>query len=117
MNNSTNLVTTTMAPAVTAPAYVGFITIAIAVLFYGTFLVPVKKFNTGDGMFFQLVLCMGIWFVGFITNWIRDFPKFYALPMLGGVMFTTGNICSVPVIKFIGLALGMLVSIFRNYTI
>jgi hypothetical protein len=70
-------------------------------------------------MFFQLVLCIGIWIVGnynvylskslenlvcililgSIVSWTRDFPKFFALPMLGGFIWSTGNICVVPIIK------------------
>ncbi len=96
-------------PLAAIPAYWGYITLAIAIIFYGSFLLPVKKYKTGDGMFFQLILCLGIWSVAFVVNWVRDFPKFYALPMVGGVMFTTGNVCSVPIIKLIGLTLGMLV--------
>ena len=34
----------------TYPAYVGFITAGVAVIFYGSNFVPVKKFETGDGM-------------------------------------------------------------------
>lgn len=33
----------------TYPEYVGFITAGIAVIFYGSNFVPVKKFDTGDG--------------------------------------------------------------------
>lgn len=34
----------------TIPTYWGYITAAIAVLFYGTMYVPVKKYETGDGI-------------------------------------------------------------------
>lgn len=34
----------------TFPTYVGFITAGVAVIFYGSNFVPVKKFETGDGM-------------------------------------------------------------------
>ena len=39
--------------------------------------------HLGDGMFFQMILCIAIWLVGFVVNCIRDFPKFFPLPMLG----------------------------------
>lgn len=42
----------------------GFVGAALTALFFGTNLVPVKKFETGDGMFFQWCMCAGIWFVG-----------------------------------------------------
>lgn len=34
----------------TYPEYIGFITAGVAVVFYGSNFVPVKKFETGDGM-------------------------------------------------------------------
>ena len=37
-----------------------------------------------------------------------DFPKFYALPMLGGIFWATGNLATVPIIKSIGIGLGPL---------
>ena len=40
------------------PPAVGFITLVVAILFYGSFFLPVKKYETGDGMFFQLILCL-----------------------------------------------------------
>ncbi len=33
-------------------------------------------------MFFQLVICVSIWVVGLIINVIRNFPYFYAFPLL-----------------------------------
>ncbi len=65
-------------------------------------------FFKGDGLFFTLVLTTAIWTVGFVVNWIRDFPKFYPLPMLGGIFWATGNLMTVPIIKSIGLGLGPL---------
>lgn len=38
-----------------------------------------------------------------------DWPKFQPFAMLGGILWATGNICSVPVIKTIGLAQGLLI--------
>ena len=65
--------------------YVGFLLIIIAVIFWGLRSVPVKHFQTADGIFFQFFVCLGVWTISFIVNIIRDFPKFYALPMLSGV--------------------------------
>lgn len=89
------------------PTYLGFITAFIAVFFYGTNFAPVKKFDTGDGMFFQWVLCSAIMFVGIVVQLIRSSPKFYPIVMLGGFLWETGNICVVPIIKTIGLGLGL----------
>ena len=66
------------------PSFVGFLFLIGLSLLYGSNYVPVKQFETGDGMFFQFILCLGIWLVGLVVNCIQNFPKFYPLPMLGG---------------------------------
>jgi len=88
----------------------GFGTAAIAVFCFGSNFLPVKKFEkqTGDGMFFQWVMCMAIWCVGLVVQAIRGFPAFEPLAMLGGFLWCTGNILSVSVIQLIGLGLGLL---------
>jgi hypothetical protein len=68
----------------------------------------VKHYETGDGMFFQFVVCIGIWISGMVVFAVQSFPKFYAVPLLGGVIWSTGNLCTVPVIKFLGIGLGSL---------
>jgi hypothetical protein len=103
----TPLTTTTMAPE-TIPAYIGYIALSVSVFFLGTNFLPVKQYETGDGMFYQLVLTTGIWTVGFFVYWIRNFPQFYALPMLGGLFWSTGCLTLVPIIKFIGIGMGTL---------
>ncbi|XP_047441385.1 transmembrane protein 144b [Mugil cephalus] len=81
----------------------------VAVLLYGSNFVPIKKIETGDGMFFQWVICAAIWVVSMIGDMILKSPKFYPFAMLGGVMWATGNIAVVPIVKSIGLGLGMLI--------
>ena len=81
---------------------------AISVIFYGSNYVVVKKFPTGDGMFFQFTLTLGIFitalFLEFVTNPTHEF---YPFAMLGGVIWTTGNLLTVPVIQTIGISLGL----------
>ena len=57
----------------------------VSSFFWGSYYLPVKQYVTGDGMFFQLVLCTGIWISSFIVNAVRGFPTFYAFPMLGKI--------------------------------
>lgn len=82
----TTLLSTTQVPE-SVPSYVGFLCLTISVLFFGSNYLPVKQFQTGDGMFYQLILTLAIWTVGFVVHAIRGFPKFYALPMLGGFLW------------------------------
>lgn len=95
--------------APSTPLYVGFIGAIVACIFFGSNFVPVKKFETGDGVFFQWVLCIAIWHVGLIVGAIRRFPKFYPLAMFGGALWCTGNVTTVFIIKTIGLAQGFLI--------
>ncbi|KAJ6668736.1 hypothetical protein lerEdw1_012219, partial [Lerista edwardsae] len=104
---------------------IGFTSSLIAVLLFGTNFVPVKKFDTGDGkhlslnqtavliqkarMFFQWILCSAIWIVALIVNLIQNCPKFWSLAMVGGFLWATGNITVVPIVKTIGLGLGLLI--------
>uniref|UniRef100_A0A3Q0QYV7 Transmembrane protein 144b n=1 Tax=Amphilophus citrinellus TaxID=61819 RepID=A0A3Q0QYV7_AMPCI len=81
-----------------------------AVLLYGSNFVPVKRVETGDGMFFQWVTCAAIWVISMIGDLVLQSPKFCPFAMLGGVLWATGNIAVVPFIKAIGLGLGILIS-------
>ncbi|KAH0616062.1 hypothetical protein JD844_026873 [Phrynosoma platyrhinos] len=88
---------------------IGFTSSGIAVLLFGTNFVPVKKFDTGDGMFFQWILCAAIWIVSLIVNLIQNSPRFWPLAMVGGFLWATGNVTVVPIVKTIGLGLGLLI--------
>ncbi|XP_077156129.1 transmembrane protein 144 isoform X2 [Paroedura picta] len=88
---------------------IGFTSSAVAVFLFGSNFVPVKKFDTGDGMFFQWILCTSIWIVSLIVNLIQNCPKFWPLAMLGGFLWATGNVTVVPIVKTIGLGLGLLI--------
>uniref|UniRef100_UPI0037E8E111 transmembrane protein 144b n=1 Tax=Semicossyphus pulcher TaxID=241346 RepID=UPI0037E8E111 len=81
----------------------------VAVLLYGSNIVPVKRIETGDGMFFQWVNCAAIWVVAMVGDLMLQTPKFHPFAMLGGFIWATGNILVVPVVKAIGLSLGVLI--------
>jgi len=87
---------------------IGFVCAAVAVLFFGSNFIPVKKYETGDGLFFQWIMCTAIWIGGFLVNVARGFPEFQPLAMLGGFLWCTGNVMVVPIVKMIGLSLGLL---------
>uniref|UniRef100_A0ABM0LX60 Transmembrane protein 144-like n=1 Tax=Saccoglossus kowalevskii TaxID=10224 RepID=A0ABM0LX60_SACKO len=107
-NHTTSIVTLNPAENTTDTNLIeGFIAAGIAVVFFGSNFVPVKKFKTGDGLFFQWVFVSAIWIVGLVVNLVRHNPTFYPLSMLGGFLWATGNITVVPIIKTIGLGLGL----------
>ncbi|XP_054648995.1 transmembrane protein 144b isoform X2 [Dunckerocampus dactyliophorus] len=80
-----------------------------AVLLYGSNFVPVKRIETGDGMFFQWVNCAAIWVASMVGDLMLQSPKFHPFAMLGGVIWATGSITVVPIVKAIGLGLGILI--------
>jgi glucose uptake protein GlcU len=102
-----------------SPETIGYICCVLAGLLFGSNFIPVKKYKTGNGIYFQWVLCSAIWFTGFVVNGIRDFPPFQPLAMLGGVLWCTGNMLTVPIIKLIGIGKGQVlwsdVSLFMGW--
>lgn len=114
-SNATSLFTTASVLTTTehagslSSAIIGYIAVIIAVLLFGSNLVPVKKFETGDGVFFQWICCIAIWLTGLVLYGVRHFPTFYPIAMLGGFLWCTGNMMTVPIIKTIGLGQGILV--------
>jgi glucose uptake protein GlcU len=87
--------------------WIGWLGVVVAVLFLGSNYVVVKQFDTGDGMFFQWVLCVGIWMVGLVVNMVRGQPPFFLPSLIAGLFWSLGNVLVVPIVKMIGLALGM----------
>ena len=69
---------------------VGYIAVIVAVVFYGSNFIPVKRYDTGDGMFFQWMMCIGVWFVGLVINFARQQPPFFSPVIIGAVCWTTG---------------------------
>lgn len=92
----------------------GFLFAGFSVLAFGSSYIPVKAFETGDGMFFQWVMGASIFIVGLVVNLIRygmTYPTvepFQPIAMLGGFLWATGNITVVPIMSMIGIGLGML---------
>ncbi|KAK5896697.1 hypothetical protein CesoFtcFv8_009834 [Champsocephalus esox] len=82
---------------------------AVAVLLYGSNYVPLKRIETGDGMFFHWVYSAAIWTVTLVGDIMLDSPKFHPFGMLGGILWATGNIMVVPIVKSIGLGMGTLI--------
>uniref|UniRef100_A0A914V6W1 Transmembrane protein 144 n=1 Tax=Plectus sambesii TaxID=2011161 RepID=A0A914V6W1_9BILA len=87
----------------------GLAACGIASVFFGTMFVPIKPYDTGDGLFVQWVISIAILVVGFVVNAIAGFPRFFPLAMLGGVSWAVGNITAVPIINSIGMSLGILI--------
>ena len=91
----------------------GFICVACAVLLFGVFSLPTKSHKTGDGLFFQLVMCAGIFLVGGSAHVIEcaaggPCADFSALAALGGAIWALSNILLIPVVNAVGVGRAML---------
>jgi hypothetical protein len=86
---------------------IGYISLVLSSVAWGAFYLPVKHYETGDGVFFQLVLCKAICISGLVVHWVRGLPSFGGImPVLGGILWALGNASSVVIIKFLGIGLG-----------
>ncbi|KAL5104715.1 hypothetical protein TcWFU_008835 [Taenia crassiceps] len=96
----------------------GWVAIVVCAICFGTNLIPVKKFNMGDGLAFQWLMCTGILIVGVVVQLIvgtlHRVPQFYPLAMVGGALWATGNSLTVVIIEAIGLSLGILIWSIAN---
>lgn len=87
----------------------GYLCAAVSVLFFGSNFTVCAKYDAGDGMFFQLVLCLGIWVSGLFVFLLRGAPVFYPAAMTGGAIWCTGNCMTVYIIDKIGLGPGLVI--------
>lgn len=85
----------------------GFIGVTLAAIGFGSNFVVIKKYDPGDGMFFQLCMCMGIFMTGFVFYLIKGAPPIQAPAMLGGLQWAIGNAMCPFIIETIGMGLGL----------
>jgi glucose uptake protein GlcU len=89
--------------------FVGYLCCLVAAVFFGSNYAPVKKLNVGDGVFFAVCMTSGVFFVGVLVQSFQGFPRFEHRATYGGCLWALGNLCVVPIVKSVGLAVGMLV--------
>ena len=88
---------------------VGFLGAITAAIFFGSNYIPCKQYDMGDGMYFQFVMAVGIWVMGF-GYFVGEEPGtgyFHPLALLGGMIWSIGNVLTVSIMKMIGMALGL----------
>merc|ERR1719189_1075596 len=87
----------------------GFAAALVGAIGFGSNYIPCKQYDLGNGLYFQFVMAIGIWALGLIVGVIQE-PQtayFHPLALLGGTLWSLGNVLSVPIIKLIGMALGL----------
>eukprot|EP00913_Durusdinium_trenchii_P019917 g18721.t2 len=88
----------------------GHLCCAVAGVGFAVNYLPVKKFDTGDGIFFCAAMSIGILSVGLWTGMFLTsdgFPAFEPLAALGGAVWMLGNLMCPQIIQMIGLGLGL----------
>lgn len=90
------------------PAFESYIALGASAFLWGVNNVPVKQFEMGDGFFFQFIFAVAVWGSGFPVYLIKGINNFELLAMLGGALWSISNAFTVPVIKLIGIGVGML---------
>lgn len=107
MDVATNMSTSmNVVPVSAIPEYWGYLATFITCLMFGSYFIPVKKFDAGDGVFFQWVQCCGIVSYGIVFNVIIGSPQFEPLAMIGGFMWATGNFVCTIIVRCIGMGVG-----------
>jgi len=87
----------------------GYMGAILAALLWGSYAVPIKLIETGDGFVFQWIECSAILVIGLICEFIVGTYRIYPIAMLGGALWCLGNMTVVPIVNTIGLSMGLLI--------
>uniref|UniRef100_A0A914W2X0 Transmembrane protein 144 n=1 Tax=Plectus sambesii TaxID=2011161 RepID=A0A914W2X0_9BILA len=89
--------------------YFGLACCLFSGLFFGSMFGPLKKHETRDGFFVQWIQSACIFVVGMVVNMLRNQPRFELGAALGGLIFATSNIMTIPIVNNFGAGLGILI--------
>ncbi|KAM9991620.1 hypothetical protein ACTFIZ_005023 [Dictyostelium cf. discoideum] len=90
------------------PMVIGYIGSAAAIIGFGSNYVPVKKYPVGNGLSYAFILSIGGLCVAFIAMMIHGTFVFSPIGILGGSLWAMANLLIIPIIKLVGLGLGVL---------
>jgi glucose uptake protein GlcU len=88
-------------------AAAGYVGVAVAVFLFGTNYIPARHLRSGNGVFFQFAMAVGILVVGVGIQCARQSTTVYPAAMLGGMFWAIGNCASVRAINAIGMGLAV----------
>ncbi|CAP24365.1 Protein CBG03472 [Caenorhabditis briggsae] len=103
------MASSTAPPVDTSLQIIGYVALLLSCCAFGTMFVPLKRRNSKDGFFVQWIECGVIFIVGCIFYVARGFPKFEPIACIGGFLYATGNVFSVPIVEGIGMGVGFLI--------
>lgn len=85
-------------------SFIGFITAITSVLAWGSYFVPMKRIKEYDPFYFQLIMATAILISSFFIALVFRSLTFSIVPMVSGILWSTGNIFSVLAVKKSGLS-------------
>ena len=88
---------------------IGYGSLFISCAAFGFMFAPLKRLDAKDGVFVQWVQCSVVFMAGFVINIVRGLPPFNLVASIGGFLYATGNVASVPIVAEMGIGLGMLI--------
>lgn len=80
----------------------------IPVICFGSTNLPIKKFDCGNGIFYNWVIACTLLISGVIVHIIRGLPPLFILPALGGLIGVSGQQLIPPIIQLLGIGMGVL---------
>nr|CDS27228.1 transmembrane protein 144 [Hymenolepis microstoma] len=87
----------------------GYIAIFALTLAFGTMYIPTKKYDIGNGMIFQWLMCTSLGFCLFAIHVCFGSQRIWSLTLLSGILWSTANVAVVPIIRRLGMGVGMLI--------
>ena len=98
---------------------VGFLAAIISMIFWGSFLVPMKRIKNYDPFFFQLLMCAAIFVTSVAISLFYGAFSFSYLGLISGLVWSLANILSILAVRSSGLSraapIWMGVGIFMSF--
>eukprot|EP01065_Artemidia_motanka_P016159 TRINITY_DN1989_c2_g1_i3.p1 TRINITY_DN1989_c2_g1~~TRINITY_DN1989_c2_g1_i3.p1 ORF type:complete len:467 (+),score=160.91 TRINITY_DN1989_c2_g1_i3:87-1487(+) len=85
----------------------GFVGVTMAAVGFGSNFIVIKKYDPGDGMFFQFCMCVAVFMTGLVYHLARGAPPLQPPAMIGGCLWALGNAMCPFIIDAIGMGLGL----------
>ena len=82
----------------------GMISVLIAVICWGSYLVPMKRIQKYDPYFFQFVMCQSIFISSILISFFTKNLVFSYFGIISGILWATGNLFSIFAVQNSGLS-------------
>lgn len=91
---------------------IGYLYVTVAVVLFSLFPLPTKTSECADGVFFQFLMCCGIWIVGASLYYYQcltasECPQYVPLASAGGAIWALSNLFLIPIVQTVGVGVCM----------